>query len=183
MNAPLALTLGEPAGIGPDLAVLWAQRDRAVPWWRWRIRACSRRGHANSACRWTIVPYPAPSRARTLGPDNCARLATWSRDSLDVANVPWVLATLTEATDGCLEGAFCRFRHGVRCRNRSSTTPVSRFGPPSFWPSVAGETVVSCCLVDLLRVALATTHVPLSAVPALITRARLTQVWTCCSRI
>jgi 4-hydroxy-L-threonine phosphate dehydrogenase PdxA len=28
MNAPLALTTGEPAGIGPDLAVTWAQRTR-----------------------------------------------------------------------------------------------------------------------------------------------------------
>ena len=28
MKAPLALTTGEPAGIGPDLAVTWAQRAR-----------------------------------------------------------------------------------------------------------------------------------------------------------
>ena len=30
MKAPLALTTGEPAGIGPDLAVAWAQRARDV---------------------------------------------------------------------------------------------------------------------------------------------------------
>ena len=31
MSAPLALTTGEPAGIGPDLAIMWAQNPRDVP--------------------------------------------------------------------------------------------------------------------------------------------------------
>jgi 4-hydroxythreonine-4-phosphate dehydrogenase len=181
MEKPLALTLGEPAGIGPDLAVLWAQRERAVP-----VVALTDPNLLTARARQlglplTTTPYPpggpveyAAGRLSVqpipLGGDVVA-------GRLDVANAHWVLATLTQATDACVEGRFAGLVTGPVQKSIINDAGVAFSGHTEFLAERCGcETVVMLLVADTLRVALATTHVPLAAVPALITRARLTQV-------
>src|SRR5438105_13868185 len=107
-NAPIAVTLGEPAGIGPDLCVRLAER-------RWAARLIgigdiellrdrARRLRAGGR----IVPY-IPGRHYALGPFHVAHFP------LAVAVVPGrlvpgnakvVLATLDAALTGFVAGEF-----------------------------------------------------------------------------
>jgi 4-hydroxythreonine-4-phosphate dehydrogenase len=179
VNAPLALTLGEPAGIGPDLAVLWAQRDRTVP-----VVALADPDLLEARARQlglplSIVPYPGAvaCAAGTLSVQTIALGRAVVAGQLDAGNVPWVLATLTTAIDGCLEGRFAGLVTGPVQKSIINDAGVAFSGHTEFLAErCRRETVVMLLVADELRVALATTHVPLSAVPALITRERLTQV-------
>ena len=179
MNPPLALTLGEPAGIGPDLAVLWAQSERAVPVVALADPDLLAVRARQLGLRLSIVPYPGPvtCAAGTLSVQTIGLGGDVVAGQLDVANVPWVLATLTAATDGCLEGRFAGLITGPVQKSIINDAGVAFSGHTEFLAErCRRETVVMLLVADELRVALATTHVPLSAVPALITRARLTQV-------
>ncbi len=99
------------------------------------------------------------------------------RDRLDVVNVPYVLETLALATDGCIEGRFAGMVTGPVQKSIINDAGIEFSGHTEFLAQRCGaSTVVMLLVADDLRVALATTHVPLSAVPALITRERLTEV-------
>ncbi len=179
MTAPLAVTLGEPAGIGPDLAVLWAQRERAVPAVALADPSLLAARARQLGLRLSIVPYPGPVAyaAGTLSVQTIALGARVVAGQLDAGNVPWVLATLTTAIDGCLEGRFAGLVTGPVQKSIINDAGVAFSGHTEFLAERCRRaTVVMLLVADELRVALATTHVPLSAVPALITRARLTQV-------
>jgi 4-hydroxythreonine-4-phosphate dehydrogenase len=88
-----------------------------------------------------------------------------------------VLKTLTLATDGCVEGRFAGVVTGPVQKSIINDAGIEFSGHTEFLAQRCGcSTVVMLLVAGGLRVALATTHVPLSAVPALITRQRLTEV-------
>ena len=179
MNAPLALTTGEPAGIGPDLAVMWAQTARTVPVVALADPALLASRAKQLGLKLDVVPYPGAvgCAAGTLSvqPVRLARDVVAGR--LDLANVPYVLETLTLATDGCLEGRFAGMITGPVQKSIINDAGVAFSGHTEFLAQRCGRsTVVMLLVAQDLRVALATTHVPLSAVSGLITRERLTAV-------
>ncbi len=114
MSSPIrriALTPGEPAGIGPDLVaaiathpspverVVIADQDMLV------ARATAL-GHELAAYRFDAG---APARAQAAGEvavDHIATGAAVEPGRLDPHNARYVLATLTRAVDGCLDGSF-----------------------------------------------------------------------------
>ena len=179
MKAPLALTIGEPAGIGPDLAVLWAQERRDVP-----VVALADPRLLEARARelglpLTLVQYPGAvtCAAGALSVQTIALGGEVVAGRLDTTNVAYVLQTLTEATDGCLEGRFTGLVTGPVQKSIINDAGIAFSGHTEFLAQRCGRaTVVMLLVADELRVALATTHVPLAAVPALITRERLTQV-------
>jgi len=179
MNAPLALTTGEPAGIGPDLAVMWAQNVRRVPLVALADPALLAARAKQLGVKLDIVPYPgevtcAPG-ALSVQPVHVAGEVVAGK--LDVVNVPYVLKTLTLATDGCVEGRFAGVVTGPVQKSIINDAGIEFSGHTEFLAQRCGcSTVVMLLVAGGLRVALATTHVPLSAVPALITRQRLTEV-------
>jgi 4-hydroxythreonine-4-phosphate dehydrogenase len=179
MNAPLALTTGEPAGIGPDLAVMWAQNARRVPLVALADPALLAARAKQLGLKLDIVPYPgevtyAPG-ALSVQPVHVAGEVV--AGELDVVNVPYVLETLTRATDGCVEGHFAGVVTGPVQKSIINDAGIEFSGHTEFLAQRCGcSTVVMLLVAGGLRVALATTHVPLSAVPALITRQRLTEV-------
>jgi len=170
---PLVLTPGEPAGIGPDLVVTLAQQTRATPWVIMadaevlgaRARALglplaidSDLAHpAGQAGRLTVrhVPVAVPVRAGVL----------------DVGNAGYVLKTLELATDGCLDGTYRALITGPVQKSVINDAGVAFSGHTEFLCERAGVADVLMLLVaGELRVALATTHLPLRAVPDAITR-------------
>ena len=91
--------------------------------------------------------------------------------------MPFVLETLTTATDGCIEGTFSGMVTGPVQKSIINDAGIAFSGHTEFLAERCGSaTVVMLLVADDLRVALATTHVSLAEVPALITRQRLTEV-------
>jgi 4-hydroxythreonine-4-phosphate dehydrogenase len=178
-TAPLALTPGEPAGVGPDLTVLWAQQDR-------RISAVALADPEVLAARarqlgvpLRIERYPGvvARSAGSLSVQAVPLCGPVVAGELNIANVPYVLNTLALAADGCLAGRFSGLVTGPVQKSIINDAGIAFSGHTEYLAVRCGNAPVVMLLVaGTLRVALATTHVPLAAVPALITRARLTLV-------
>ena len=178
----LALTPGEPAGIGPDLCIQLAAQARehelvviADPdLLRERARQLGlplRPGIFDPA----LPPAPgAPGELRVL-PVPLARPATPGR--LDPANAGYVLKTLEQAVDGCLDGTFAALVTGPVHKGVINQAGISFTGHTEFLAERTGGTQpVMMLATPGLRVALATTHLPLREVPDAITTPRLERV-------
>ncbi|REH40352.1 4-hydroxythreonine-4-phosphate dehydrogenase [Paraperlucidibaca baekdonensis] len=180
--ARLALTPGEPAGIGPDLLVQIAQGDwpaqliaitdsallqRAANRLRLPLRLNSWQPNAPRTVHepghlWVCeTPLPAPEQP----------------GQLNTALVPAVLASLTRACDGCLTGDFDALVTAPIHKAVINDAGVAFSGHTEFLQArcdVARVVMMLTC--PGLRVALATTHLPLREVADAITPERLTQV-------
>jgi 4-hydroxythreonine-4-phosphate dehydrogenase len=178
-NIPLvAVTAGEPAGIGPDLCVQLARRrlparvvviaDRDL------IRERARR--LGIALR--LVSFPSAGRGRA-GPGSLmvrhvplARPAVPGR--LDPANARYVLRTLRIAADGCRDGVFDAMVTAPLQKSVINQAGIPFTGHTEFLASHTGARHVVMMLAGRgLRVALATTHLALKDVPRHITRRSL----------
>jgi len=103
---------------------------------------------------------------------------------LDAANGGYVLATLDAAVDGCLDGRFDALVTGPIHKGaindylqRRDPTAATFSGHTEYLAARSGGGLpVMMLATEGLRVALATTHLPLAAVPAAITREGLTRV-------
>mgnify|MGYP002073455818 FL=1 len=94
---------------------------------------------------------------------------------LDPRNASYVLATLAHAADGASTGEFDAIVTAPVHKGVINDAGVRFTGHTEFFAARAGCAVVMMLVADTLRVALATTHLPLSAVPAAITREGLRQ--------
>ncbi len=174
--ARLALTPGEPAGIGPDLALMLAQSpDLAAS-----IVAIVDPALLASRAAALGLPFAAiAADAHPSGPGqlpcvalSMARAAVAGR--LDVANAPYVLECLRVAADGCMDGRFAGMVTGPVHKGVINDAGIAFSGHTEFLAERAGvERVVMLLAAGALRVALATTHLPLSAVPAAISQSAL----------
>ena len=179
MSAPLALTTGEPAGIGPDLAIMWAQdaRDVAVVALADPALLVERARQLGLTLKTVSYPGVVTCAAGELSVESIRVARDVVAGQLDIANVPYVIDTLATATDGCLEGRFAGLITGPVQKSIVNDAGVSFSGHTEFLAERCScATVVMLLVAGSLRVALATTHVPLADVPGLITRERLTRV-------
>jgi 4-hydroxythreonine-4-phosphate dehydrogenase len=171
----LALTTGEPAGIGPELCLAIAARP-----WPARLAAIGPLEHlgrlADSlALRVTprAVSEPMPHRAGELQVIDVPLATEAFPGRPDPRNAGPVLAMLERAARGCLAGEF----------DAMVTAPVHKAvindaghafsGHTEYLAGLCGGQPVMLLAAGSLRVALATTHLPLASVPAAITRERL----------
>ena len=98
---------------------------------------------------------------------------------LDVRNAPYVLRTLERAATGCLRGEFQAVVTAPVQKSVINEAGVAFSGHTEFFQAVANvPRVVMMLACPGLRVALATTHLPLKDVPAAITKERLQEVLT-----
>jgi 4-hydroxythreonine-4-phosphate dehydrogenase len=179
--ARIALTAGEPAGIGPDLLIALAQQPhqaqliaiadadllaqraaqlglplRLSPWQPGQTTA-ARAGELFIA----PVPLIAPVTAGTLNP----------------ANARYVLATLERAIDGCQSGEFDAMVTAPVHKGVINDAGIAFSGHTEFLAErTLTEKVVMMLATDTLRVALATTHLALADVPRHITADNLLTV-------
>jgi 4-hydroxythreonine-4-phosphate dehydrogenase len=178
-NHPLvAVTAGEPAGIGPDLCVALARRRLPA-----RIVVIADRELLASRARrlgvtLKIVPHPpradvAP-RAGTLAVHHVPLARTAVPGRLDPANSPYVLRTLEAAADGCRDGAFDAMVTGPLQKSVINDAGIAFTGHTEFLAAHTGaEHVVMMLVGGGMRVALATTHLPLREVARHITASSL----------
>jgi len=179
--APLiAVTAGEPAGIGPDLCVLLARRRLPA-----RVVVVADRGLLRDRARrlgvpLTVADYSA-AESTQLGAGALrvlhiplARPAIAGR--LDPANSRYVLRTLEVAADGCRDGAFDAMVTAPLQKSVINDAGIAFTGHTEFLAAYTGaEHVVMMLTGGGMRVALATTHLALKDVARNITRERLEQ--------
>lgn len=177
----LALTSGEPSGIGPDLCIQLMQKkqvcelvviadpellkQRAA---RLKLNIlinyfdASRPAQVNQPGVITVLPMPLKS--------------TVSCGQPNIKNSAYVVEIIKRASQGCLDGLF----------NAMVTAPVHKgiindanilfSGHTEYIAEICGKQPVMMLVTPGLRVALLTTHLPLSKVSQAITEERLTRI-------
>ncbi len=169
----IALTTGEPAGVGPELCALLARETLAA--------------------RLVLIGDEAmlAERAARLGlhvglrrylPGNAALPATIEIEhvplamrsqpgKLEPANARYVLALLDRAADGCMAGEFDAMVTAPVHKAAINEAGIAFTGHTEYLAARAGRSRPVMMLVGGgLRVALATTHLALAEVPRAITR-------------
>ena len=182
----LAITSGEPAGIGPDLCLRLAERD----WPDALIVLCDRNLLAARAAEIGYLPEfrvydpavpPQPSQRGILTVCDLPVSAPVVAGTLNVENAGYVIRLLDRAISGCRRNEFAAMvtaplhKGVINDAGRPFTGHTEYLAEQTDTPRVvmmlAGETSHG-----LLRVALATTHLPLADVPSAITEEELTGV-------
>jgi 4-hydroxythreonine-4-phosphate dehydrogenase len=176
----LAVTLGEPAGIGAELVAALAATDLRADLIAigdkdsllLAAQTCGialqldaddgqwRRERAPGSLRYVHVPAPAP-----IVPGR-----------LDVRNAPYVVDMLARAAHGCLEGEFDALVTAPVQKSVLNDAGIAFTGHTEFFADRAKCDVAMLLAAPGLRVALATTHLPLAEVPAAITPATLVRI-------
>ena len=177
----LALTPGEPAGIGPDLAVMLAQRPRPDEIVAIADPALLEARAAALGLPLTIRPFApeAPPRGDPAGTLCVAAeplRAPCRPGTLDPANAAYVLGTLDRAIEGCLAGRFGAMVTAPLHKGVINDAGVPFTGHTEYLAERTAGDPVMMLVAGSLRVALATTHLPLAAVPAALTRPTLERV-------
>jgi 4-hydroxythreonine-4-phosphate dehydrogenase len=178
----IALTPGEPAGIGPDLCVMLAQGSHADE----LVAICDpevlRQRADVLGLPLQLLPMddtsaPMPQQAGTLRVEPSARVRTAVvAGQLDPANAGYVLDTLSLACDGCLTGRFAAMVTAPVHKGIINDAGLPFTGHTEFLADRCGASPVMMLTAPGLRVALATTHLPLRAVADALTPARLERV-------
>jgi 4-hydroxythreonine-4-phosphate dehydrogenase len=183
MRPTIAVTIGEPAGIGPDLCVRLAEKT-----WPARLvligdiellRERARRIGAGVQ----FVPYSlgGAGGAATYEVAHFPLAAPATPGRLDPANAKAVIGTLEAALTGCASGEFGAMVTAPVQKSVLNYAGIPFTGHTEFLAERTATKRVVMMLVGgprerMLRVALATTHLPLSAVPAAIKRPDLEEL-------
>lgn len=177
----IAITPGEPAGIGPDIVLMAAQQD-------WgaelvviadpdllRLRAQSLK--LPLALETFCPDSPAqPHRAGTLKIQPVPLSTPTTPGKLDPINAPYVIETLRAAVQGCTANTYQALVTGPVQKSVINDAGIAFIGHTEFLADETGTSrVVMMLATQELRVALATTHLALKDVPAAITRELLEQ--------
>jgi len=179
----IAITSGEPAGIGPELVAMLAVRHQERPWPARMIVLGDRDVIAARAQRIGLHPHFAAFDAMSAGPANAA-VEIWHEPVAvpvnpgrpDPANAASVIEMLTHAADACATGAFAAL---VTAPAQKSVLLDAGFAFTGHTEFLAARTQVPHVVMLLvgggLRVALVTTHLALADVPAAVTRDAVTR--------
>ncbi len=170
----LALVSGEPAGIGPELCVRLAQRPRdysltvfadprslraAAKALDLPLRLLDGDRIATAAGELALVEVPLPILPAFGTPEP--------------ANATAVIGAMLAAADGCLRGAFDGLVTGPVHKAAINDGGIAYTGTTELLARHAGCEVVMMLANDTVRVALATTHLPLREVADAVTPALL----------
>jgi 4-hydroxythreonine-4-phosphate dehydrogenase len=178
-DSPLIVTAGEPAGIGPELILALADspwRDRVIvladPV---NLRDRAARLGRQASLREVSLPgdlgNPDDGALRVL-PQSLARPTVCGTP--DPANADALIAGLRRAVDGCRRGLFSGLVTGPLQKSTINDAGIPFSGHTELIAELLGSPhPVMLLVAGELRVALATTHLPLKDVPRRITAERL----------
>jgi 4-hydroxythreonine-4-phosphate dehydrogenase len=175
----IVITPGEPAGIGPDLCIALAQQDHDVELVAAADPALLEERAAQLGLplqleSWQAERAPRPQRGGTLNIMPIPLRTAVTCGKLDPANAAYVLDCLRSATRGCQDGLFSALVTGPVHKGTINDAGFPFSGHTEFLAALtATPQVVMMLLTEGLRVALATTHLPLKEVSAAITTPHL----------
>ena len=173
---PIAFTPGEPSGIGPDIAIIYAQKakkesllvycdpdvliDRAK---NLNLPITLKESESKNASELSIYPIKTSNKVIP--------------GRLNPANSNYVLETIKQATKDCLNGNCDGLLTGPINKGVINESGIGFTGHTEFLAQLTYTTKTVMLLAsDRLKVALATTHIPLTEVSKHITRDSLSQV-------
>jgi 4-hydroxythreonine-4-phosphate dehydrogenase len=187
MQKVLAITSGEPAGVGPELCAALASRQ-----WPVRIVLIGDRGllearahlsgQALSIQEYRPEVVPVVPGLEVL---HVPLAAPAQPGKLDVANARYVLDTLDAAIEGCRDGRFAAMVTAPVQKSIINAAGIPFTGHTEYLAEHTDTARVVMMLAgeygpagqrQWLRVALATTHLPLQAVSGVLTQDELEQV-------
>jgi 4-hydroxythreonine-4-phosphate dehydrogenase len=174
----LALVPGEPAGIGPELCVRLAQKPRSDC----TLLAFGDADALRAAAHSLDLPLrllesgdaaevPGDLRLHPIPNAVTSRFGTTA-----AANAPAVIKALTDASDACLRGELDGLVTGPVHKAAINAGGIAYTGTTELLAERAGRSVVMMLANDIVRVALATTHLPLRSVPDAIDARTLVRV-------
>ena len=177
----IALTPGEPAGIGPDLCIQLAQQDLPCQ----LIAIASPELLAQRAKQLglpllinifdsTLPPTPQTAGSLTVLPVDLTEPVVCGL--LNPVNSRYVLKTITKATKGCMDGLFAAMVTGPVHKGVINDAGFAFSGHTEYIAEITGGHPVMMLATKGLRVALVTTHLPLADVSPAITHTRLRTV-------
>ena len=177
----LVVTSGEPAGIGPDLALMLASKE-----YKAQITIIGNKEllqQRASELRLDVVldPY-VPHSPGAHKPGHISVLSLELNQSVDAgrlnpANSRYVLAMLERAAKGCLNQEFDAVVTTPVHKEVINEAGIAFSGHTEFFAEITGgQLPVMMLATPGLRVALATTHLPLKDVSAAITKETLRQI-------
>ncbi len=173
--ARLAITAGEPAGIGPDLCLMLAQQPASCERVVIADPQLLEQRAAQLGLRVELQPFdpdalPAAQAAGQLSVLPVSLAAECRPGELNRANAAYVLDTLRLAGAGALNGTFDAIVTAPVHKGIINDAGVPFSGHTEFFAEqTATEQVVMMLACPGLRVALATTHLPLRQVADAIT--------------
>jgi len=173
---PIAFTPGEPSGIGPDIAIIYAQKakkenllvycdpdvliDRAK---KLNLPIILKESESKNASELSI--YPIKTSNKVLP------------GRLDPANSNYVLNTIKHATKDCLNSSCDGLLTGPVNKGVINESGIDFTGHTEFLAKLTKTSkTVMLLATDQLKVALATTHLPLTEVANNISKKSLSQV-------
>ena len=179
---PLVVTAGEPAGIGPELCLalaragksaglvvvgdpeLLAARARSLGWHiTLREFEPSEEQAQRRSAELLVLPQALSNRQVCGTPDP--------------ANSASILEGIRRAVEGCRSGLFSGLVTAPLQKSAINDAGISFTGHTEYLAELlSAKTPVMLLVTGDLRVALASTHMPLRDVPAYLTRERLTDV-------
>ncbi len=175
----IAITLGEPAGIGPELILELARQSwpaELVIFGDSRLLSSRARalGRQVGIAEFGAAAPATDARAGRLLVADLALPVPVVPGRLDPRNAPWVIELLRQACRGCQQGYFDALVTAPVHKGVINDAGMPFTGHTEFLAGLTGSpTPVMLLVAGQLRVALVTTHLPLSAVPAAITRERV----------
>lgn len=172
---PLALTAGEPAGIGLDIilqsasdlqdCIIIADQNellRRAQQLNINIQLCDHQPTSPDQLRVKHLPVAVPVQ--------CGQL--------NYNNAQYVLSCLDEAIQGCLRGDYIAIVTAPLHKGVINDAGIPFTGHTEYLAERTNSEVVMLLVADQVRVALATTHLPLSMVSQAITPQLLTKIVT-----
>ncbi|UAB69836.1 4-hydroxythreonine-4-phosphate dehydrogenase PdxA [Vibrio sp. SCSIO 43132] len=178
----IAVTAGEPAGIGPDLVLALSKHD----WAHQIIVIADKTVLAERAEQLNIdvelISYdsenPAlPQKSGTLIVDHIPVATPVVAGELNESNGHYVLNTLERAAEGCMKDEFDAIVTGPVHKGIINRAGVAFSGHTEFFADKSNTPLVVMMLAtEGLRVALVTTHIPLAYVSQAVTKDRLEKI-------
>ncbi|HHT00140.1 MAG TPA: 4-hydroxythreonine-4-phosphate dehydrogenase, partial [Thiomicrospira sp.] len=182
MTQRLIITSGEPAGIGPDLVLQLAQKSWPVELVVIADRTLLEHRANRLGLKVTFIEYDAqqaakPSQANTIVLENIKTQEPVVDGELNPANADYVIKMLKRAIQGCLKHEFAGMVTGPIHKGVINEAGLPFTGHTELLAEDSNtKQVVMMLATPGLRVALATTHLPLADVPKAITQPLLTDV-------
>ena len=181
MPIKLAITPGEPAGIGPDLVIQLAQLDWDVQLVAFADPAMMQARAAQLGLPLTLVEYQSDSEqvlpAGQLYIQSIATAEPVVAGELNEKNGHYVVETLRLAGEANLRGEFDAVVTGPVNKSIINKAGISFSGHTEFFAQQCNTSdVVMVLSTTGLQVALVTTHIPLAYVAKAITPERLEKV-------
>ncbi len=165
---PIAITAGEPAGIGPDILIALLQQPLNIP-----LKIFADKSLLEQRAKILGLDFNLPDH---ISIQHIPMATACKPGELSHDNAHYVIDTIQQATQACLENQCRAMVTGPVHKGIINDAGIAFTGHTEFLAKLTDtEQTVMLLASNKLKVALVTTHLPLSKVPEMITEERLTQ--------